>query len=70
MILGYLTKSDSLICTESLQVSQVRPIFEYVGDSAPRGCIEDEGMAPRSWLTDAGFKAPQAAGVKSHGGER
>jgi hypothetical protein len=53
-----------------LQVSQVRPIFEYVGDSAPRGCIEDEGMAPRSRLTGAGFKAPQAAVVKSHGGER
>ena len=42
----------------------------YVGDSAPRGCIEDEGMAPRSRLAGAGFKAPQAAVVKSHGGER
>ncbi len=38
--------------------------------SAPRGCTEDEGMAPRSRLTGAGFKAPQAAVVKSHGGER
>ena len=43
---------------------------KYVGDSAPRGCTEDEGMAPRSRLTGAGFKAPQAAVVKSHGGER
>ena len=42
----------------------------YVGDSAPRGCTEDEGMAPRSRLAGAGFKAPQAAVVKSHGGER
>ena len=53
-----------------LQISQVRLICEYVGVSAPRGCTEDEGMAPRSRLTGAGFKAPQAAVVKSHGGER
>jgi hypothetical protein len=45
-------------------------MFEYVGDSAPRGCTEDEGMAPRSRFTGAGFKAPQAAVVKSYGGER
>ena len=28
------------------------------------------GRAPRSRLTGAGFKPPQAAGVKSSGGER
>ena len=37
---------------------------------APRGCTEDEGLAPRSRLAGAGFKTPQAAVVKSHGGER
>ena len=37
---------------------------------APRGCTEDEGMAPRSRLAGAGSKALQAAVVKSHGGER
>jgi hypothetical protein len=37
---------------------------------APRGCTEDEGMAPRSRLAGAGSKTPQAAVVKSHGGER
>ncbi len=42
----------------------------YVGGSAPRGCTEDEGMAPRSRLAGAGSKTPQAAVVKSHGGER
>ena len=36
-----------------------------------RNCTEDEGMlVPRSRLAGAGFKTPQAAVVKSHGGER
>ena len=30
----------------------------------------DEGRAPRSQLAGAGFKPPQAAVVKSDGGER
>ncbi len=38
--------------------------------SAPRSCTGDEGLAPRSRLAGAGFKTPQAAVVKSHGGER
>ena len=45
-------------------------VYRLVGDSAPRGCTEDEGLAPRSRLAGAGFKTPQAAVVKSHGGER
>ena len=35
-----------------------------------RNCTGDEGEAPRSRLAGAGSKTPQAAVVKSHGGER
>jgi hypothetical protein len=42
----------------------------YIAVSAPRGCTGDEGLAPRTRLAGAGFKAPQAALVKSHCGER
>jgi len=35
-----------------------------------RNCTGDEGLAPRSRPAGAGFKTPQAAVVKSHGGER
>ena len=41
-----------------------------IADSVPRGCTEDEGVAPRSRPAGAGFKIPQAALVKSQCGER
>ena len=44
--------------------------LEYVGNSAPRVCTEDEGLAPRNRLGGAGSKTLQAAVVKRHGGER
>jgi len=35
-----------------------------------QGCMRDEGKAPRNRLIGAGCKPPQAAEVKSLGGER
>ena len=52
------------------QISLDLKKYRYVGGSAPRGCTEDEGRAPRGRLAGAGPKAPQAALVKSHCGER
>jgi hypothetical protein len=43
--------------------------LRYIADSAPRGSTRDEGLAPRTQLTGVVSKAPQAASVKSRGGE-
>ncbi len=42
----------------------------FIDGIAARDCARDGGLAPRSRLAGVGHKPPQAAVVKSHGGER